>query len=42
MHIVMDGNLSLYEVHQVTIDIETELREVFGKQTHIGIHVEPK
>ena len=42
MHIVMDGDLTLYEAHRVTEDIEDKLREVFGKRTHIGIHVEPR
>ena len=42
MHIVMNGDLTLYEAHRVTEDIEDKLREVFGKRTHIGIHVEPR
>ncbi len=42
MHINMHGKLTLNEVHQVTVDIENKLREVFGEKTHIGIHVEPK
>ncbi|NMA75002.1 MAG: cation transporter [Bacteroidales bacterium] len=42
MHIDMDGKLTLEEVHQVTVHIENKLRDVFGKKTHIGIHVEPK
>lgn len=41
MHVRMDGNLSLFEVHQRATEVENKLREVFGKGTYINIHVEP-
>lgn len=42
MHIRMDGHLSLYEAHRKASSIEKELKEIYGKETHVGIHVEPK
>lgn len=41
MHIRMDGHLTLNEAHAKASEIEKKLREVYGKQTHLGIHVEP-
>lgn len=41
MHIRMDGCLSLFEAHDKASSIERQLKEHFGSETHIGIHVEP-
>lgn len=41
MHIRMDGSLSLLEAHDKATMIERSLRERFGSQTIINIHVEP-
>ena len=37
----MNGSLSLREAHDITRMIETSLKEEFGEDTHIGIHMEP-
>jgi cation diffusion facilitator family transporter len=41
MHLRLPGNLSLYEAHEHARNIENRLRERFGEQTHIGLHLEP-
>ena len=41
MHIRMRGDMSLYESHRLTTVIEQRLKVEFGRDTHIGIHVEP-
>lgn len=41
MDVRMNGNLSLYEAHDLTIEIEHLLKERFGDATHIIIHTEP-
>ena len=41
-HIRMDGKMSLKDAHEVTKQIEASLKEEFGLDTHIGIHMEPK
>ncbi|MDO4460970.1 MAG: cation diffusion facilitator family transporter [Bacteroidia bacterium] len=41
MHVRMDGNQSLYEAHERATQIEHRLREEFGPQSIISIHVEP-
>ncbi|MBO4621565.1 MAG: cation transporter [Paludibacteraceae bacterium] len=40
-HIRMDGSLSLNEAHQEASAIESRLRERFGKDTLVTIHMEP-
>jgi cation diffusion facilitator family transporter len=40
-HIRMDGNLSLTEAHSRTQHIETVIKERFGADTHVTVHVEP-
>ncbi|MBR5475247.1 MAG: cation transporter [Bacteroidaceae bacterium] len=42
IHIRMDGTMTLKEAHDITKQIEQSLKEEFGKETHIGIHMEPK
>lgn len=41
MHLRMDGNVSLSEAHDKATEIERKLREEFGKDTYINIHLEP-
>ena len=41
MHVRMPGSLSLYEAHEHATDIEKRLKEKFGADTHVGIHLEP-
>ena len=41
IHIRMDGSTSLLDSHSRAHDIEKALRERFGPETHITIHVEP-
>ncbi|MBR5085600.1 MAG: cation transporter [Muribaculaceae bacterium] len=42
VHVRMDGNLSLHEAHERTVAIEQKLKERFGDDTHITIHMEPE
>lgn len=41
MHLRLPGNLSLYEAHEHARNIEKRLRERFGEQMYIGLHLEP-
>jgi len=41
MHLRMHGNVSLYEAHRHTMLLEQRLRERFGQDTLISIHLEP-
>ena len=41
MHVRMDGHLSLFEAHDRASHIERALKEQYGNNTHVGIHVEP-
>ena len=41
MHVRMPGSLSLYEAHEHATHIETKLKQYFGADTHVGIHLEP-
>ena len=40
-HIRMDGTLTLCEAHDHATDIEHRLKERFGAQTHVTLHMEP-
>jgi cation diffusion facilitator family transporter len=40
-HIRMDGNTTLDVAHDRTTDIENLLKERFGAQTHVTLHMEP-
>lgn len=42
IHIRMDGQTSLENAHKVATDVEKRLKDTFGPQTHIGIHMEPE
>lgn len=41
MHLRLPGNITLEESHHHATDIEKSLREEFGKDTHIMLHIEP-
>lgn len=41
VHVRMDGRISLEVAHHTATQIELKLKELFGKNTHVGIHVEP-
>ena len=41
IHIRVDGDMSVRESHSLTVAIERRLRERFGENTMIAIHVEP-
>ena len=41
-HVRMDGNLSLNTVHEQATAIERKLKERFGPETLVTIHMEPK
>ena len=40
-HIRMDGGISLKEAHDRATDIERMLKEKFGKESHVTLHMEP-
>lgn len=42
MHVRMDGKTPLVEAHEAASAIERNLREEFGQNTHIMIHLEPR
>ena len=42
LHILMDGNISLNEAHDKATEIEDMLRQCYGTETHVAVHVEPK
>ena len=41
LHILMDGNISLNEAHDKASEVEQLLRDRYGKETHVAVHVEP-
>ena len=42
MHILMDGDISLHEAHDKASEVEQLLRDRYGEETHVAVHVEPK
>ena len=42
LHILMDGDLSLKEAHDKASEVEELLRQHYGQETHVAVHVEPK
>jgi cation diffusion facilitator family transporter len=42
MHILMDGGISLKEAHDKASEVEDLLRQRYGEETHVVVHVEPK
>ena len=41
VHVRVDGNISVSDAHELTKLIERKLREQYGEDTHVNIHVEP-
>lgn len=41
MHIRMPGEISLFAAHSHASSIEKRIKEQYGEETHVGIHVEP-
>ena len=42
LHILTDDNMTLREAHQKSEEVEDILRQHYGADTHIAVHVEPK
>ena len=42
LHILVDGNISLCEAHDKASEVEDLLRQHYGNDTHVVVHVEPK
>lgn len=42
LHILMDGDVSLLEAHDKASEVENLLRDHYGEETHVAVHVEPK
>ena len=42
LHILMDGDISLREAHDKASEVEDLLRDHYGDETHVAVHVEPK
>ena len=42
LHIRMDGDITLREAHDKASEVEDLLRNHYGKETHVAVHVEPK
>lgn len=40
-HVKMEGSLSLRQAHDIASEIERSLKQRFGPDTYIGIHMEP-
>ena len=41
VHVKMDGNLSLFEAHEIASRIERAIRHRFGDESLINVHMEP-
>jgi cation diffusion facilitator family transporter len=42
LHILMDGDIPLREAHDKASEVEDLLRNHYGEETHVAVHVEPK
>ena len=42
LHILMDGDISLRQAHDKASEVEDLLRDHYGEDTHVAVHVEPK
>ncbi len=42
LHILMDGDISLREAHDKASEVEALLKNRYGKETHVAVHVEPE
>ena len=41
VHIRVEGSMSVYDSHEISKEIERALRERYGEQTAVAIHIEP-
>ena len=41
VHVRVNGNMTVFESHEITRDIERALRSRFGERTAVAIHIEP-
>lgn len=41
LHINVDNQLNVEQAHDITVELEEELRKVYGEETFISIHTEP-
>ena len=42
LHIMMDGDITLRQAHAKASEVEDLLRDHYGEETHVAVHVEPK
>ena len=42
LHILMDGDMTLREAHDKATEVEDLLKQRYGKETHVAVHVEPE
>ena len=42
LHILVDGDIPLHEAHDKASEVEQLLRNHYGDETHVMVHVEPK
>ena len=42
LHILMDGDISLRQAHDKASEVEALLKDRYGEETHVAVHVEPK
>ena len=42
VHVRMDGNMPLSEAHKRATEVENKIRQLWGKDTFVMIHIEPK
>ncbi len=41
IHINLDKNMTVFDSHSIATKIENNLREKYGKNTHVAVHIEP-
>jgi len=41
VHVKVDKELSVEAAHMIATEVERQLRDKYGRQTHIGVHIEP-
>lgn len=41
VHIKMDGNMPLWQAHDIATDVEHRVKAAYGADTFIGVHMEP-
>ena len=42
LHMLMDGDITLREAHDKASEVEELLRNRYGDETHVAVHVEPR